>query len=748
MPTFYGSGVGGNYPGNMVIKSVATINSSNIAANTSNVTIKVYGYYSGSSTAPNPTEGWSYIKIYNNASGTTLVDTGKYINPNFVGTSESNPLYLFEWTGNLPHNSSGDLEILFKVYQNCPGVSTLDYLYGSHVWALTPIPRTSTPTLSVSTVNLETSVTISTNRASTDFTHTLKYAIGTLSGTIATGVATSQAWAPPAELADAIPNSKTGTVNITCETYNGAQLVGSKTISLIVTIPNTSTYWPTATLSSIVEGATGLSGFTVFIQGKSKFKVTSTSTLKFGATVADYAVEIDGNVYHGSLVTSSTINKSGTVTIKLTVTDSRGYTATTSTTKTVEAYSAPKIMTFDALRAPNEQGTNLSVPINFSISPLGNQNGKSHSLQYRLTGSSLSPLTTVAASYAVNQTFTYNGILNGNNSYEVVLTVTDSFSSVSQTIQIGTAFALWDMRATGRGFAIGKVSEKDEFEVAIPTEFTNTVEVQGSSLDLTGGSDLNLGSGSDLNLASGASLKFNGVERPHDFLIASATDLNSLTETGTYYCPSNITVGTLVNCPQIYAFALIVNKHAGCSQIMIPYGTVQHDVWHRNYYNGTWGTWVQVLPASAGSASSILTALKTVDGAGSGLDADLLDGYTSASFFRIIESGGDAKNGYEKYSNGMARAWKTYTGTVLASALSATGPTGTYKSAWLAFNSWPITFTSAPRTQTAMTVPAGSWAWLGGVKPSTTTTPGEFFMYKFGSTDTNLEVYAEAHGPI
>jgi hypothetical protein len=47
-------------------------------------------------------------------------------------------------------------------------------------------------------------------------------------------------------------------------------------------------------------------------------------------------------------------------------------------------------------------------------------------------------------------------------------------------------------------------------------------------------------------------------------------------------------------------------------------------------YNNTTG----VLTYTGPSASDILTAIKTVDGSGSGLDADLLDGNSSA-YFRI-----------------------------------------------------------------------------------------------------------------
>ena len=61
---------------------------------------------------------------------------------------------------------------------------------------------------------------------------------------------------------------------------------------------------------------------------------------------------------------------------------------------------------------------------------------------------------------------------------------------------------------------------------------------------------------------------------------------------------------------------------------LIYYNTVEHRLF---VYNG--GTWVGADAVGATmSASDILTAIKTVDGAGSGLDADLLDGQSAAAF--------------------------------------------------------------------------------------------------------------------
>ena len=464
MANFYSQGVGGDHPDRVILKTVATINSQDILGNKSNVSIKVYAYHDGSYTPPNPTVGSQYLKIddVSKISGS--------FNPNFEGTSETKPQLLMSWTGDIPHNADGTKTINIKAYQNCPNVSTLDYLYGSHNWAITTIPRASTPTLSAGTVALGSAVTISTNRASGTFTHKLKYSIGALNGSIADGVTDSYTWTLPATLAGAMTAATSGTLKVICETYSGLTLVGTKEVSLTTTVPNNLTYKPIATIASIVEGATGLSAFTKFIQGKSKLVVTSSGAGKHGSTIAQIKVEIDTANYYGSPITSSVISKSGTVPVLVTVTDSRGYTGTTSQNVVVEPYAPPKINSFTAGRSPTDQGVDLSAPVDFSISSIGNENTKRYILKYRESGGSWVNIIDSTAYYARSFTHAVAGVLDTNKSYEVELSVQDSFATVIKTAPpISTAFELINFNASGKGIAFGKVSELDAVEFALPT---------------------------------------------------------------------------------------------------------------------------------------------------------------------------------------------------------------------------------------------------------------------------------------
>lgn len=96
-------------------------------------------------------------------------------------------------------------------------------------------------------------------------------------------------------------------------------------------------------------------------------------------------------------------------------------------------------------------------------------------------------------------------------------------------------------------------------------------------------------------------------------LNTSGTDLNTITTPGMYYCPSNATAATHLNSPTTNAYSLLVEKHAGFKQTLTEYMTSNSKTWIRNYYSGSWGAWRRLWDDQT-------------DGAGSGMDADTVDG--------------------------------------------------------------------------------------------------------------------------
>ena len=103
------------------------------------------------------------------------------------------------------------------------------------------------------------------------------------------------------------------------------------------------------------------------------------------------------------------------------------------------------------------------------------------------------------------------------------------------------------------------------------------------------------------------------------------TDLNNAIETGFYNCYS------ADNAPSSGFYTVEVNTDG--NNVIQTATNANGEMYTRIGYdvqnNPSWGAWIK---PNKDTASEILTKLKTVDGTGSGLDADLLDGHNSDYF--------------------------------------------------------------------------------------------------------------------
>ena len=76
--------------------------------------------------------------------------------------------------------------------------------------------------------------------------------------------------------------------------------------------------------------------------------------------------------------------------------------------------------------------------------------------------------------------------------------------------------------------------------------------------------------------------------------IPSNSNLNTYQTAGMYYNPANAEVATMSNTPTKLSFSLFVERHSGVKQTLTAYQSSGVQTWVRNFYNGTWGSWVQV----------------------------------------------------------------------------------------------------------------------------------------------------------
>lgn len=401
-----------------------------------------------------------------------------------IGTYSS--ITLLSGTTTIAHNSDGTKTIavaatldMAKAYYT-PGPMSIS----GQSMTLTTIPRATAPVVS-GAATMGQAKTISLSPASSSFTHTLLYSFGSASGAIASDVKSSVSWTPPLSLASQVPDATSGTATITCHTYSGGTLIGTKTTTVTLQVP--SSVVPTISGVTLSDATSGIAAqFGAYVQSKSALKVQISASSQYGATIRSYSTTVLGTTYTGSSVTTSPLGQSGTIVVSIKVTDSRGRAATTTRSVSVVAYSAPRITSFSADRVDSsgnadDEGTHLKVTLALSISPVGNKNTKQYKLLYkRKSDTSYTALqTTTPSDYSYSGTLTFTASsypeFSSDYGYDIRLQVSDYFTSVNSDDELQTAAVWLDFNISGKGVGIGKVSEKDAMEVAMPVEFLDEI---------------------------------------------------------------------------------------------------------------------------------------------------------------------------------------------------------------------------------------------------------------------------------
>lgn len=285
--------------------------------------------------------------------------------------------------------------------------------------------------VSASNGTLGTSLTISITRPVETYKHILEYSFGNDTGTIAENVDTFYSWTPPISLATQFQNATSGTCTITCKTFDGSTLIGAKTVSITLSIPDTVKCEISAvTLSETVSGiATKFGGF---VQGHSKVRVTATydTSNAQGATVSSVSITINGQTLPANNAITNEISNYGTLSFSVTITDSRGRTATYTGTYNVYEYATPTV----THKASRSEATPSSIVVEYThgISPCGDHNDKKIEIHYKKTTeqyyTEIPEITPSAYSGTGIYTITDT---DPNATYLVKTIVSDAFNSVS-----------------------------------------------------------------------------------------------------------------------------------------------------------------------------------------------------------------------------------------------------------------------------------------------------------------------------
>lgn len=501
------------YNGHYHLYMTITQNKRDASTNQSNVTVKMYAQSDSS----------SYGAYNLDASGNTVKMTvnGKQVVNKTMAMDFRNKatVQLASWTGAISHGSDGSKKL------DCSGSFTISgssYLSGGNISCsiqLESIPRATKPTLSSPSVALGSAVTINISPAVSGWTHNIYYRIGTGDWVrFATDVKSNYSWTVPLGIASSYPTATKGTITIGLNTYNGStQIGGTQTVNLDITIP--ASVAPSVSAVTVLEAASGLSNFG-YVQTKSKLKIVASASGSYSSSIRSYVYDIGSQSYSGlenTYTMSEEVRDSGTVAVTVTVTDSRGRTASKTVSITVLAYSPPQITHFECSRcgdangSANANGQYLKVTFGYSVSPLNNKNKANYLLKYSVYDDGKWGGLTSGTQYTYSGTYiSATAILNTASTYQIGLVVTDSFGTASFYKEIGTAVRLLSYIVKRFAIAIGKIPEIDNiFDVALETIFRKKVTMN-SDLQVNGDSGFSGGASFYGDVACNGTFHANG----------------------------------------------------------------------------------------------------------------------------------------------------------------------------------------------------------------------------------------------
>lgn len=342
-------------------------------------------------------------------------------------------------TTTVSHNADGSKSISVSASFNNADRGTYLPTTGSCSGSLklTTIPRATTPSIDKPSLDCGSAIKISGTSASSNFSHKVYVTWNgtkTQIGTIANGTTTpSFSYTIPTDWEKNIPDSTSGIATFTLETISGSTSVGSKTIN--ATIKVRSSIVPTIGTVGISDTNSICAGIELYVQNQSKLKFMIATSGNQGSTITSVSTKFNNQTYTGSTFTTQAIQSSGSIGYTITVTDSRGRSATKSGSVNVVAYYPPSLTNVSAKRANSSyavdevNGTYALLHFSVGFTSLSNKNVTSFYIQYRASdASSWTKINSWANNYTLEQDYKAGNLFTSTTStYEIAFGVKDKF---------------------------------------------------------------------------------------------------------------------------------------------------------------------------------------------------------------------------------------------------------------------------------------------------------------------------------
>lgn len=499
----------------------------------------------------------------------------------------TNRVLLGSGTLTIPHNEDGTKSITIRArLTNVADQGDIDWFYGTVT--LTNIPRASSIN-SVNVTELGQPITMNINKKVDGFKHRVWWQIND-SGWVdlGNGHDTNVQFTVPLDYANRITNSENGSLDVCVRTYQGNNQIGEDVYKRGLNIKVPSSIVPTLNTISVVERTAKIAESIPsgnYVKDKSIMRVTAEGALGvYGSKIVSTEITVDDLVVR-SHTGDFPPNKAGTLNVTAKVTDSRGRTATKSTTVKVLDYYSPRIIAFLANRTGN--GTNKTIMANViaNVSPLVidgiNRNPYTLKIQYSSKKDNRwidAVNLTNESTERINRQIDCGAFYELSKAYNIRLVIQDKLSDlVDSVLVVRSSRVLWawgDNRAAVGGFP----ELEGHFESLLPVAFHSSLNVEDGIMSR--GNPIQEFA---MTSRDGKSIKFTG-------------DLNNLRTAGGYhaYGVQHNPTGT-----NNYGYVNVITHSSDlsyCVQFYVPFNSDQ--LYMRRCDSNRWTNWTTVITSS------------------------------------------------------------------------------------------------------------------------------------------------------
>lgn len=356
-----------------------------------------------------------------------------------VGNGQT--VWVASGTATVGHNADGSKTVAVSASFNNADRGTYLPTTGSCSGSLklTTIPRATVPSVDKPSLDCGSVIKFTGTSASSNFSHKLYSSWNGEEKLIATldkgSTAVSYSYTIPTSWESDMPNTTSAIATFILETLNGNTVIGRKSINATVKVR--SGVLPTIGNPTIEDTNSISKAMELYVQSQSCIKFVIPTSGNQGSTITSVSTKFNDQTYSGSTFTTQAIQNIGTLTYTITVTDSRGRTATKSGSINVVAYNPPSLTNVSAKRANSgyavdeSSGTYALLHFKVGFTGLSNKNITSFYIQYRASGAtSWTKINSWANNYTLNQDYKAGNLFTSTTTtYEIAFGVKDKFMS-------------------------------------------------------------------------------------------------------------------------------------------------------------------------------------------------------------------------------------------------------------------------------------------------------------------------------